>query len=278
MSIDLATAGEATRIEQARVIAEVQARIITAQRIPRSLPMVLAEMRESCRSLPLAEKAFYRYPRGGENVTGPSIHLARELARCYRHVDFGIAELDRRDAIPADGDNPTIEGRSEMVAWALDLELNVRSSSTFLVPHARDKKAGRVPLLDLRDVYENNANQGARRVREAIFAILPPAMLDEAIDLCRATLVDGGGRSLAQRVADAVAAFDGTGITLDRLEARVGAKVGVWTAHDIADLSTIYQSLKRGEIDIDTEFPDRRISAADLIITPSPEGTPDAST
>ena len=269
-------ASQAVTIEQSRAIAEVQARIVVAQQIPRSMPAVFAAMRESCRSLPLAEKAFYRYPRGGENVTGPSIHLARELARCYGHLDVGIAELDRRDGREATADEPAIEGRSEMVAFAWDLESNTRVSNSFLVPHIRTAKGKRVLLFDPRDLYESNANVGARRLREAIFAVLPPLFVDEAIDIARTTLVEGGGRSLAQRVADAIDAFDGLGVDTPRLEAKLGRPPSAWTAHDVAELSIVYTSLKRGEITRDEEFPDRRITAADLIPTPPPEGTPDA--
>jgi hypothetical protein len=62
-------------------------------------------------------------------------------------------------------------------------------------------------------VYENNANMGARRLREAIFAILPTWFTEEAKDICTATLRDGGGKPLAQRIADAIKVFEALGIT-----------------------------------------------------------------
>jgi hypothetical protein len=58
----------------------------------------------------------------------------------------------------------------------------------FIVPHIRDTKGGRKPITATRDIYENNANMGARRVRECIFAAIPRWFTDEAEDLCRQTL------------------------------------------------------------------------------------------
>jgi hypothetical protein len=57
-------------------------------------------------------------------------------------------------------------------------------------------------LVDMRDIYENNANNGARRLREAIFAILPAWFKEEAKELCSKTLEGGGDKPLAQRIAD----------------------------------------------------------------------------
>lgn len=235
---------QATAVEQARAVAEVQSAIIVAQQVPRNLAVAVADMRESCRQQGLAVRAFFRFPRAGQTITGPSVHLARELARCWGNVQYGINELRRDDKA----------GVSEMQAWAWDVQTNTRSSQTFIVPHKRDKKGGPEVLTDLRDIYENNANNGARRLREAIFSVLPPWFAEEAKDLCTATLRDGGGKSLAQRISDALKAFEGIGVTVDQLEGKIGRKTDKWNEHDIATLTVTFKSLQRGEVTIDEEF------------------------
>jgi hypothetical protein len=90
--------GQATAVEQARAVAEVQGAIVVAQQCPRSSPTPSPQMRESCAQKGLAERAFFRYSRGGGQITGPSVHLARELARCWGNMQYGIAELRRDDA------------------------------------------------------------------------------------------------------------------------------------------------------------------------------------
>jgi hypothetical protein len=246
--------GQGTAVEQSRAAAEVQAAVVVAQQCPRNIQSAVAEMRESCKQMALAERAFYRYPKGGQTITGASVHLARELARCWGNVQYGLVEMRRDDDY----------GQSEMQAFAWDVQTNSRNSSTFVVPHRRDTKDGPKQVTDMRDIYELNTNNGARRVREAIFAILPPWFVEEAKELCNQTLRDGGGKPLAQRVADAVKAFEGIGVTADRIEARLGHASGKWTEHDVAQLIVIYKSVQRGEVSAEDEFPAPRVSSDEL--------------
>lgn len=246
---------QSTAVEQARAVAEVQAAVIVAQQVPRSLSIAVGEMREACRQPGLAARAFYKYPRGGQTVSGASVHLARELARCFGNMQYGIAELRRDD----------VGHYSEMQAWAWDVEKNTRSAQTFVVPHKRDKKGGPEVLTDLRDVYENNANQGSRRVREAIFSILPTWYVEEAKDLCMATLADGGGKSLAQQIADAIKTFDGIGVNAARLEAKIGEPQGKWSPFDVAQLRVSFASIRQGTVSADEEIPPVRVTAAEIV-------------
>jgi hypothetical protein len=248
---------QTTAVEQARAVAEVQAAVIVAQQCPRNMPSAIAEMRQSCAQIGLAERAFFKFPKGGSSVSGPSVHLARELARCFGNIDYGIREL-RRDEIGH---------YSEMQAWAWDVERNTRSTLNFVVPHKRDKRgvAGGEVLTDLRDVYENNANMGARRLREAIFSVLPTWFAEEAKALCTATLEGGEGeKPLPQRIADAVRVFDGLGIKADRLEAKIGSPQTSWTAQDLAGLRVSLASIKQGTVSADDEFPPVRVTVAEL--------------
>lgn len=254
LSKTIEPASQSTAVEQARVIAEVQAAVTVAQSRPRSVPVAVASMREACSQPALASRAFFRFPRSGQQITGPTIHLARALAACWGHIDYGIRELRRDDDA----------GISEMQAYAWDQQGNTRVTAAFIVPHARDTKTGRSKITELRDIYENNANQGARRVRECIFAVLPPWFTEEAQDLCRRTIEHGGGVPLATRVADAVRLFDEIGVVVDRLEQKVGAKSGEWSAYDVTQLGVIYGSIRRGETSADAEFPRRRVTAAEI--------------
>ena len=259
-----AVASQATTIEQSRAIAEVQAAVVAAKSCPRDVQGAIAEMREACAQRALADRAFFSYRRAGSTVNGETIHLARELARIWGNVQYGIAELRRDDA----------EGVSEVQAFAWDVQANTRPSTAFIVPHQRDTRDGRKPLTDLRDVYENNANQGARRVREMIFAILPRWFIDEAVGCCRLALAgEAGAKPLAERVADAVNMFEARGVRRTQLEDHAGMKVNDWTSADVVNLGILYRSIERGEISRDEAFPAARATVAD--ITGPPQSTPD---
>lgn len=249
--------GQATMIEQSRAQAEVHAAILVAHERPRNINKAEAEMRQVCSRKAMADRAFFSLPRAGENVTGPTIDLAKELARIWGNIHQGITELSRDDE----------RGVSEMQAWAWDLESNARWSSTFIVPHARDTRSkGRQRLTQLQDVYENNANQGARRVRECIYKVLPKWFTDEAADICQDTLERGDGQSIQDRAAAAVQGFAAMSppVTVDQLERHRGRPQPKWDGNDLAQLQILYRSLRRGEITRDEAFPTQAVTADEI--------------
>ena len=244
-----ARAGQATAIEQSRAVAEVHGAIVVAQQVPRDITRAVADMYRSCGQKSLAEKAFFRYSRGGSQISGPSVQLARELARCFGNMQHGLIELSRGDA----------NGQSEMQAFAWDVQTNTRTSTTFIVEHVRDTRNGTTILTDQRDIYENNANMGARRLREMIFGVLPGWFTEDAIAACYQTLEqDAGEGTLQERIDGAVSGYATMGVLAGQLEQKLGAPQSKWTPYDLAQLTVIYRSLKRGEVRVEDEFPSAR--------------------
>ena len=255
--------GQGTAVEQTRAAAEVLAAVQVAQQCPRNMQIARATMQDSCKQAGLAERAFYRFPRGGQTVTGPTVHLARELARCFGNLQYGMAELRRDDNY----------GQSEMLAFAWDVQTNTRNSNTFVVPHLRDRKkenGGPERLTDVRDIYENNANNGARRVRQAIYAILPPFFTEEAEKICRETLKNGGGKPLAHRITDAIQRFKGLGVSVGQIEQKLDQPADRWDEYDVVQLGVIFRSIERHEVRIEDEFPPVRVTAAEITGKPIP--------
>lgn len=243
------TLSQATAIEQARAVAEVQSAIIVAQQVPRDIERALAEMRDSCGRMALASRAFYSVPNRGN---GPSVHLARELMRIWGNVDYGVREL-RRD-----------EKGSEVQVYAWDQQANVRSTRSFINPHARMTAGKPKPLVDLNDIYLSNQNIGARAVRECIFTVLPTWFVEEAQDRCRTTLENGEGKPLEQRTAEMVAAFSKVGVTVAQIEKKIGRPKGSWTAADVANMGIAYTSITRDNIPLEELFPDEAVTASEI--------------
>lgn len=246
--------GQGTAVEQSRAAAEVQAAVVVAQQCPRDITAAIAEMEQACSRKQLAEKAFYSYPKGRQTVTGASVFLARELARIWGNMQHGLIEMRRDD----------VYGESEMQAFAWDVEKNSRVSNTFIVPHKRDKRGGAERLTDLREIYENNANNGSRRVRQAIFSVLPGWFVDSAIDQCRAALTNGGGEPLPQRISNAIKAFEPMGVTRAQIEAKFGRPTSAWTGHDVAELGILFQSIQRSELSVEDAFPPAAVTADEI--------------
>jgi hypothetical protein len=255
---------QGTVIEQSRAVAEVQGALVVADRRPRDRTRAVAEVLESCRSQDVAQSAFFKFPRGGQTVSGPTIHMARELARCWGNIIYAVVELDRDDDRHV----------SEMMAYAWDLETNTRSQTQFLVPHKRDKRGGGEVLTDMRDIYENNANMGARRLRECIFSVLPPYLTKAAERQCHQTLQgDNDEKPLPVRISEAVTAFEKIGVSRARIEGKMGL-VANFSAVDLANLRVSYGSIQRNEISAVDEFPEMQgLTAASLLASATPQPT-----
>ena len=232
----------AVTIESSKAIAEAQGKLIIAKNFPRDEHLAYAKVIEACKRKSLAEKAIYSFPRSGSTISGPSIRLAEELARCWGNVDFGIKELSQKD------------GESEMSAYCWDMETNTMSSQTFVVAHVRDTKKGQVRLTEQRDIYENNANMAGRRLRARILAILPPDLVEAAVNECRKTLAGNNDTPISDRINKMVAAFAKFGVKIETIEKRLGRKIDTMTTEDISEYIGIYNSLKDGNSAISDWF------------------------
>ena len=242
---------QTTAVEQSRAVAEVQAAVTVALQFPRDMARAYAEMKAACGRLQLAKRAFYSVPNRGNGAT---VHLARELARIWGNIDYGVRELSRDDAA----------AMSEVQAYAWDQQTNVRSSRTFQAPHARMKGRNREVITDLDDIYRNNQNVGAKAVRETIFTILPAEFIEEAQNLCRKTLEHGDGIPMPQRIEMALASFASIHVSVARLEAKLGMPRGQWGAQQVADLGIWYTSITRDGIDAASLLPEVLVTADEL--------------
>jgi len=248
-------------IESERAIAEAQAKMVIAKRFPRDEGACFAHAMQACQRPTLAAAAFYSYPRGGETVSGPTIRLAEELARCWGNIEYGIRELSRKDGV------------SEMQAFAIDLETNIHSVQNFTVRHLRDKRGGAKELTDERDIYELTANMGGRRLRARILAILPPDLKEAAIEQCKATIAGGGGVPLSDRIKKMAVAFEKLGVSSELLTKRLGHKIDTTTPEEFAELVGIYTSLKDGVTKVSDWFGD---GPSDASTGEGQEATPQA--
>lgn len=229
-------------VEASRAIAEAQGKLIIAKRFPRDEVAAYAKAVEACKRKSMAKKAFYAYPRAGQTVEGPTIRFAEELARCWGNIDYGVKELSQDD------------GKSEMQAYAWDLETNAQSVQNFTNPHKREVGKKVVTLTSLRDIYEINANMAARRLRARILAILPAWYVDACIEECKKTLAGDNEEPLIDRVKKMVVQFAKMGVTQEQIERRLKRKVDTMTAEDFVEYIGIYNAIKGGESKISEWF------------------------
>lgn len=229
--------------QSSREMEEVKAQIFMARQFPRNIFQSEQRILDACKRPSLAQTAIYSYPRGGTKVEGPSIRLAEVLAQNWGNLAFGVKELEQRP------------GESVAMAYAWDLETNVRQEKVFTVPHSRKAKGKITKLDDPRDIYELVANQGARRLRSCILGIIPGDIVEAAIEECNKTLTGNNTVPLKDRIAAALKAFkEKYRVTQEMIEARVGYKAEAFTEYDYLDLIKIFNSLKDGMSKVEDWF------------------------
>ena len=238
----------AVSVEMSRAIAETQVKIHVAKTFPRNLVESKKAIKRECSEISVAESAFFSFGKGSAMASGLSIRTAEMLARSYGNIDYGIIELSRTPA-KRDQTGKVIEhGSSEMMAFAWDLENNVKKEIKFTVSAVRDKSGGPSALSSERDLYENNANMGARRLRNCILALIPTELQSFAESECKATLAGGGDQKSLQKSVEAmILMFNGAGVTSKMIEEKVGHSIDALNADDLTMMRGVWNAIKSGD-------------------------------
>lgn len=272
MSADLMVNGNrgaiahTTAVEGQKGVAEVQARMAIAKRFPRDTVRAMDSIKNSCARKGLAEKAVYVYSKGGQDVSGPSIRLAEAIAQQWGNLDYGILE---RESTP--------EG-SLVEAFCWDMETNVRVSKVFTIPHVRHTRNGSKQLSDPREVYENMANNAARRLRACILGVIPGDVTEAAVEWCNATLKASCdvGLEAQKRMLET---FKKIGVTKEQLEAKIQRRVDAIQPAQMIMLRNIYAAISDGMAAAGDYFPipetaKGNAKAAEVLgVTPGPAET-----
>lgn len=239
--------GSGANAEMQRVLAEVQAQIYLAKQFPRNPVEARQRIFQACESLSLAKDATYSFSRGGTDIAGASIDLLTVIASNWGNIDFGAKEIARR---PAHGSRP---GESDVLVFAKDLETNTTRRMEFVVTHVRDTRQGSKPLTDERDIYENIANQAARRMRRCMEDIIPRDVVDDAVEQCRRTVVAKADVN-EETIKKLVDAFAKMGVSKAQIEKRIQRKVEAMQPATYVKMREIYKSINDGMSEVGDWF------------------------
>lgn len=226
-----------TEVKAQREASEIQAMVFMAKQFPRNQIQAADRILNACTRQTLADSAVYSYPRGGQNIEGPSIRLAEVLAQNWGNLDFGIRELSQENGV------------STVEAYAWDLETNVRQAKVFQVAHKRMAKGGTKTLTDPRDIYEMVANQGSRRLRACILSIIPGDIVEAALAQCSVTQAASVGATpeeIKETIRKLTATMGKFGITAENIQDRYQCRLEAIRPAQIVELRKIYTSLKDG--------------------------------
>ena len=227
-------------VEETREIADIKAKMILARDFPRDIGYVLENILHECASPKLADIAQYSYPKGGQEVKGPSIRLIEVVARHWGNLLFGVKEISRTDT------------GCTAKAYAWDVETNVSDEKIFDVAFVRNTKKGSYAITDEREKYELMANYAARRKRACLQAVIPGYVIDAAVEQCEKTLLDnisdGGKKSIEDLRLSTLEAFAAIAdwITSEKLSDVIGKDFDKANKSDIVRLKKLYTAIQEG--------------------------------
>ena len=196
----------------------------------------------SCERPAFADGTTYNFPRGGKAISGPSVKLARELARVWGRIAFDLRIVDVSDE------------QVHIRAVALDLVhvTRVAMEDKFSRKIQRRQRDGSTQWVepDERDLRELINRRGAILVRNCLLQLLPPDLVEDAVAKASATLVSAASGDLQKNRSEVVkallASFDKVGVKQVQIEEHIGSPIAKLTPTQCQKLRAIYQSLVDG--------------------------------
>lgn len=231
--------------------AEVESALLIAKRFPRNERDAAAKLKRACQRLGMAESATWKFKRGAEVIDGPAVYLARQAKICWGNMDAGFRALERTEdetlvegyAIDRETNSTTryqqrVKNLIQRPEWVTDAEGNRTKVDRWVRPNERDYS-------------ELIARVGAKLERNAIFAIIPQDVIDDAVRQAKATLLDHSQGKLTKSrdevVVELLASFDGLGVSRADIERRLEHKLETINAQEYADLMQIGKSIADGQ-------------------------------
>jgi len=239
----------------AREKAAVEARFLVAINRPRDFDTARLRILSAVRRPRFAKEVRYEKPIGGARVTGLSIRFAEEAARLWGNLDVqAILTFDNR------------EKRIYRV-WATDLETNTTSLAQDVivekVVERRQPRTGQVVIGKRENskgetVYLIEADEDAMLVkcnaliskvrRNAILALLPADLKEEAEEVAITTLKDRDAKDPEGARNEILASFWSLGVTPEQVRTIVeGKPLETINPAELTLLRSVYTALREGE-------------------------------
>ena len=228
--------------QRADIESEIKAAIVLARRFPRDEARTYGSLMKSCQRITFAEQAFYSFPRGSATIEGASINLAREAARTWGNVRFGL------DIVRDDDETRKIQ------AWCWDLETNLKVTAEDEFKKLIYRKKGGWIKPDERDLRELTNRRGAIAVRNCILQVIPKDFIEDAMFKVKKTLRKGVSENLVVTIRKMIIAFNELGVSTEKLDKKLGHKIMESTPDEVVELKAIWMSIHDGNSKIAEHF------------------------
>lgn len=218
--------------------------MLAAIRFPRSEDEARQKIEKLCKRKDFAEKARYKYSRGqGEKkteITGASVVMAREMARCWKHVRTGFT-------IIAD----TEESRTiQAYAWDMENNEHMVQEDTFRKLQQRVGKEGGPTtwvVPDERDLAELTRNKAGRIIRNCIIHILPWDMVADALEIAKQTSIAGVRENPDAAKKAVLDGFSRINVPIKEVELYMGHSLSSCSPEELEHLREVWTAIHSGE-------------------------------
>ena len=223
--------------------AEIKAAIVLARSNPRNEMRAFERLMNACKRPTFADNATYAYPRGGQTISGPSVYLAREMARVWGNIrsGFRVVSMDR-EYVHVKGYCHDIETNSYK-----EVEAKFRA---MVQRKDRQTRETRWVTPDERDLRELINKHGALCERNAILQTMPSDFIDDALAAATNTLNQAAANELKSNPADAVKrmvlSFSDMGVSAEMLVGYLGHPLDAISPDELAKLRQVFASIKDG--------------------------------
>ncbi len=218
---------------------EIQSAIVIARKYPRNEDHCFGALMKACRRRTFALRAEYKFPRGGKQVTGASVQLAREAARIWGNIRFGLS------IVHDDETSRTIRG------WAWDVQTNTKIEADDSFQKLVQRKNNRTNTTewvkpDERDLRELTNKRGAVCVRNCLLQLMPPDLIEDAITEARKAAASEVADDIDKHRKQIINAFAGLHVTVEDLEGYLDHELRLCTPEEVVDLQKVYASIRDG--------------------------------
>lgn len=250
----------ATRVA-AQARAEIESAFIMALKMPRNRDQARIEILGACKNITFANMAKYKKPVGKKEVggtwvqnyvEGPSIRFAEEMIRAWTNVKVQSMVIYEDD-----------ERRITFIN-VMDLQSNISYSSQIMVEKTIERKSdkGREVISERVNTYgervfivkatddeirNKEAAMLSKEIRNASLRLIPQDITQDAMAQVDTTIKAGVSSDIESAKKQILDAFAAIGVKPVDLEKYLSHGLSTVSPAEIADLRTIYNTIKSGE-------------------------------
>lgn len=221
--------------------AQILARVMVAQRVPRDVVVATTKMQELVERLDMAKASLYSFKRGGSIVEGLSVYVARPMATLWGNISVGFQVL------LDDGTRIKIK----CYAWDMQTNTSIEVEDSFANLIQRRGRGWIKP--DERDKRELINRRAAIGMRNCILQVIPKNVVDAVEERIRETLSSKISKDIDKSRAAALTEFGKLGIKPQQLAILLtqwrdgeAATIQDATPDEIRQLYGIFNSIRDG--------------------------------